>query len=184
MGSRSVFRVALHQTSHLGQHDGADGILGTVADGRAEGNPRTDVAQRGHEHLKVGGEPPAVLLRATQAGERVAESCGREDAAHHNRDDGEVRSQPHEKVHIRRPPPERLNRAWHHCRVRLPSPGGREIYYMERLMCRGSTSVEAFVYPSPPPGGASGPHQPWRSGPSGAAARVARSSSGPRRPSV
>src|SRR5829696_4670168 len=90
MGSLSVFRVALHQTLHLGQHDGADGFLGTVADGRTEGNPRTDVAQRRHEHLKVGGEPPAVLLRATQPGERVAESCGREDATHHNRDDGEV----------------------------------------------------------------------------------------------
>ena len=123
MGSLSVFRVTLDQTSHSGS---TTVLMASplVADGRAEGNPRTDVAQRGHEHLKVGGEPSAILIRATQAGERVAQSCRREDATHHYRDDGEVRSQSREEVHIRRPSPEHLNRAGHHCRVRLHPSGG------------------------------------------------------------
>ena len=54
----SVFHVALHQTSHLGKHDGAESFPGAVADVRAEANPRADVAKRGKEHLKVGGHLP------------------------------------------------------------------------------------------------------------------------------
>jgi hypothetical protein len=55
MGSLSVFRVALHQTSHLEQHDGADGIPSGGADRKAEGNPRADVAQRGHDLFTPAG---------------------------------------------------------------------------------------------------------------------------------
>jgi hypothetical protein len=75
MGSPSAFRVAFHQTSGLGQHDGTDGFPSGGADGRAEGNPRAYIAQRGHEHLEVGGKLPAVL-QATQKGMRVRKAAG------------------------------------------------------------------------------------------------------------
>ncbi len=119
--SRGRPRVAAcDQAPHLGHNPLADSIAGiSRADRDTEGDPHGDVAQRGHEHLKVGGKPPAVLLSTTQRGERVAQSDGGKHAADRNGNDGEVRGQPCEQVHARRPALERLDRARQHCRIRL-----------------------------------------------------------------
>jgi len=116
--------AAFDQAPHLGQNPLADSIPGiNRADRCPEGDPHGDVAQRGHEHLKVGGEPPAVLLSTTQIGERVAQGDGGEHPADRNGDYGEVWGQPCEQVHARRLAFECLDRARQHCRVWLQASG-------------------------------------------------------------
>src|SRR6185295_8219700 len=90
--SKLPYLAPFDQGAHLGQHSLADSNPGVSrAEGDAEGDPCGDVAQRGHEHLKIGGEPPTVLLSVTQIGERIAEGDGGEDATNRDWDDGEVR---------------------------------------------------------------------------------------------
>ena len=117
--------ASFDQAPHLGQYPLADRApCVSRAEGDAEGDPCGDVAERGQEHLKIGGEPQTVLFSVTQGSERVAEGDGREDATNRDWDDGEVWDQPCEQIRARRPALEGLDPVPQHCGVWLhPSSG-------------------------------------------------------------